>query len=493
MFVDPSILDTYAATVDWGDGSSVESPTIFPAAGSGALGATHTYNDNGLYTVTVTVTDDDGGSDTETFQVLVNNVPPVLTVADDQIVNEGAVLDLSAIGAPPLGLFVDPSILDTYAATVDWGDGSSVETPTIFPAPGSGALGGTHTYQDNGLYTVTVTVTDDDGGSDTETFQVLVNNVPPVLTVADDQIVNEGSELDLSAIGAPPLGLYVDPGTLDTHAATVDWGDGSPVETPTIFPASGSGALGGKHTYADDGIYTVTVTVTDDDGGSDTETFQVTVNNVKPMLDVDHSDASIDEGSSVSFDATFNDPGFDNPLNPGAEKAESFTYDVDWGDGRDAIVGMSVADTNGGPGVDSTGTFSGNHTYADDGTYTVKVTIHDDDGGSFTQEFIVTVANAAPVLVPPADQVVNEGATLSLANLGMFTRSRLRQPAQSRRRKGRDFHLRRRLGRRPRPDHRHEHRRHQRQSRRAIERHDLRLTHLRRQRHVHRHGHDPRR
>ena len=78
----------------------------------------------------------------------------------------------------------------------------------------------------------------------------------------------------------------------------------------------------------------------------------------------------------------FSDPGFDNPSNPGTEKEESFTYDVDWGDGRDPITGMSVADTNGMPGVPSAGMFSGSHTYADDGVYTVTVTIHDDDNGS---------------------------------------------------------------------------------------------------------------
>ena len=46
-------------------------------------------------------------------------------------------------------------------------------------------------------------------------------------------------------------------------------------------------------------------------------------------------------------------------------KHESFTYDVDWGDGRDAITGL-VADINGGPGVLSTGTIGGTHVYADE-------------------------------------------------------------------------------------------------------------------------------
>ena len=51
-------------------------------------------------------------------------------------------------------------------------------------------------------------------------------------------------------------------------------------------------------------------------------------------------------GGTVSFSdlATFSDPGFDNPLNPNPAMPpgitdplhESFTYDINWGDGRDA-------------------------------------------------------------------------------------------------------------------------------------------------------------
>ena len=117
------------------------------------------------------------------------------------------------------------------------------------------------------------------------------------------------------------------------------------------------------------------------------------------------------------------DPGFDNPLNPNAAvppdiadpKHESFTYDVDWGDGRDAITGAPLTDINGGPGVLSTATIGGTHVYADDGTYTVKVTVHDDNGGSGFDTFTVTVKNVPPVVIAADDQVINEGQLLDLA------------------------------------------------------------------------------
>ena len=236
------------------------------------------------YKLLLTVTDSDSTSASAMVDLEVTNVAPVLVVAPDQAVNEGQLLNLSGVGAPPLALFVDAGKVDTHTATVNWGDGSPLENATVFFSDGSGALGGTHTYADDGVYTVIVTVLDDDGGSDTESFDVTVNNVPPVVVPAPDQMVDEGQLLNLSGIGAPPLALFVDAGKVDTHTATIDWGDGSPLENATVFFSNGSGALGGTHTYADDGNYTVTVTVLDDDGGSDTETFDVTVNNVPPVV-----------------------------------------------------------------------------------------------------------------------------------------------------------------------------------------------------------------
>ena len=452
--IDPSAGEVFEVDVNWQDGATVTISGLGAADSSGTVGSTdfewtiatrelrltHRYPDDGpspgngtssdVYNVSLSVRDDDGGTTGPyVAPVTVHNIAPMLVVAVDQTVNEGAVLDLSGVGAPPLGLFIDNGVIDTHLATIDWGDGSPFENATVFFANGSGALGGTHTYADDGTYTVTVTVTDGDGGSDTREFTVTVNNVRPVLVVANDQTVSEGSLLDLSAIVAPPLGLFIDDGVLDTHVATIDWGDGSAAENAVVFFASGSGALGGTHTYADDGVYTVTVTVTDDDGDSDTKSFLVTVTNVSPMLTLPHGNQAISEGQTVSFAdlATFTDPGFDNPLNPtvlatGNALAESFTFDINWGDGRDAVVGMSVADMNGSPSVASSGTIAGSHTYADDGVYTVTITVHDDNGGSDTNTFTVTVNNVAPtVVLPHGNQAILEGQTVSFADLATFT------------------------------------------------------------------------
>jgi hypothetical protein len=394
LYIDPDLADTHTATVDWGDGSGVQNATVIAGVGAGALGGTHVYGDNGNYTVTVSVADNNGGSASQKFDVLVKNLPPVLVTATDQTVNEGQLLDLSAQGgAPALGLFVDPGFLDTHTATVNWGDGSPTQNATVSEAMGAGALGGTHTYADNGSYTVTVTVTDDDGGSDSEAFNVMVKNVPPVLVVAADQTVNEGQLLDLSAQGgAQALGLFIDQGVLDTHTATVNWGDGSPTQNATVSEAMGAGAIGGTHTYADNGLYTVTVIVTDDDGGSASGTFKVTVNNVAPFVDLT-GPSTVNEGSANTWHlGPVVDPGTDTVTQ----------YVIHWGDGNtDTFTAAQIAGMAGNIG----------HTYADGpNNYTIAVDLVDEDGTFLAVDTLAVAVNNVPPFVDlTGPTAVNEG------------------------------------------------------------------------------------
>jgi hypothetical protein len=71
--------------------------------------------------------------------------------------------------------------------------------------------------------------------------------------------VSVGTEVTVSA-------NFTDPGTLDTHNGTIDWGDGS-VLPATVTETGGSGSVSGMHAYTTPGVYAVQVSVTDDDGG----------------------------------------------------------------------------------------------------------------------------------------------------------------------------------------------------------------------------------
>jgi len=71
---------------------------------------------------------------------------------------------------------------------------------------------------------------------------------------------------------------FTDPGFLDTHTAVWSWGDGT-TSPGTVTESGGSGSVGGSHAYTAAGVYTVTLTATDDDGGAGQAVFSIIVYN----------------------------------------------------------------------------------------------------------------------------------------------------------------------------------------------------------------------
>jgi hypothetical protein len=67
---------------------------------------------------------------------------------------------------------------DTFVAVFEWGDGTQ---SSIFLPSGSQVVVGTHVYTTAGVYTVTITLTDDDGGSTTGNFSFIVVYEPDVI------------------------------------------------------------------------------------------------------------------------------------------------------------------------------------------------------------------------------------------------------------------------------------------------------------------------
>jgi PKD repeat protein len=365
-FYDQGVFDTHTYEWDFDDG----------ATDTSSLTPTHSFCDDGTYTVSLTVTDDDGGVGYDALTITVNNVAPTADAGSDKTVDEGQEVSFT-------GIVNDVGSCDTFTYLWDFGDGdtSTDQNPT-------------HTYGDNGAFIVTFTVTDDDGASDSDTLTVTVNNVAP-----------SASDLgyawcDENTIRPMIVQNINDPGS-DDITITWDWGDGTPTVTSPIYYNNGvspdpypSPEINPvvdlmetkEHTYGDNGEFTVTVTITDDDGGIIVVTGTVRVDNVNPVITSqismelpypDNEAFILPIVHDLEFTATAYDQGSDD-----------LTFTWDWDDGTADTIIIYYNDGMAPDGLTSpdinpiTVTDTVTHTYLELGTYYVTVTVTDDDGGT---------------------------------------------------------------------------------------------------------------
>jgi len=292
-------------TLDWGDGAT---STGQLAAGTDYAEFTHIYADDGgspgngtpsdQYAVTFTI--DDGAHDPVDAEtsITVNNVAPTITLDDTDItVNEGDTFTIS-------GTVGDAAPGDVLTVSFTWNG-------TLY------SQGGLHageqfsfdlTAEDDVTEEIAVSIADDDGGSSTETVEVVVNNLNPTISLESSSIeVNEGGTFTIS-------GTVSDAGADDELTVSLIWRG----ETYTSEPLSpgesfsftlDAGDDNPSNTAADD--YDIDVTVSDDDGGSASATASVTVNNVAPTITVDQpASGTYDEAPSggITISGTVDDP-----------------------------------------------------------------------------------------------------------------------------------------------------------------------------------------
>jgi hypothetical protein len=417
-FTDPGSADTHSFL--W----KVSASNGLTVADGTSQDFSFTAADSGDYLITLTVTDDDGGSKSDTVFVSAENVAPTVDLGADFGVDEGDAVSLMPTVTDPAGA--------NDALTYVW-EVVSTNTQSV---PGSSAEDLGFTPTDNGTYTVTLTVTDDDGGVGSDTMVITASNADPVVDASGNLTLSEGGTFDLT-------GSFTDPGS-DFWTVTVDYGDG--FSTPVVHSAK---AFSDDHVYADDGTYNVVVTVLDDDGGSDFTELVVTVDNVAPVLDVSGGyQSTAGEVYTLNLDAS--DPGTDTISQweidwgdgtvdtiSGAQDTADHTYtdpmpmtgDLDGDgdvDGTDAVLFMQqyntsgadlAADLNDDGNVDAADAalFGPNYGKSGWGSYTISVQATDEDG-TYTAETSVAVepapsGGAAPMSLPSAGADVTLSAT----------------------------------------------------------------------------------
>lgn len=210
------------------------------------------------YVVNFVATDDRGASAPSLSIVLnvveLTNAEPTAVAGGPYTGQEGSPVSFDGTGSS------DPDG-DDLTYSWDFGDGNTGTGPTP-----------SHTYADNGSYTVTLSVEDEEGATDENTTTATIDNVAPsVGSIADlpSDPVGVGTAVSLRA-------AFTDAGVLDTHSAVIDWGDGS-TSAGSLSQGSGSGSVSGTHAYTAAGVYAVTVTVTDNDGDSGSSLYEYVV------------------------------------------------------------------------------------------------------------------------------------------------------------------------------------------------------------------------
>jgi hypothetical protein len=159
----------------------------------------------------------------------------------------------------------------TWHVTAGNGQSIADQTGTV-SAPGS-VPSLTFTPADDGAYTVTLTVTDRLNLTGTQSAALTATNVAPTATITG--LGRPHPLFILAGDGLTLSGNFSDPGVLDHHTVTWNFGDGS--STTTAFGAGGSALFSANHAFAAPGTYVVTLTVTDDDDGIGTAQMTVIV------------------------------------------------------------------------------------------------------------------------------------------------------------------------------------------------------------------------
>jgi hypothetical protein len=272
------------------------------------------------------------------------------------------------------------------------------------------------TCADNGSFTISLTVAED-GDSVTAHTTVIVANVAP--TIIAITAPTEIEENDLIAL----VVRFEDPGVLDTHTLSVDWGDGAS-ETLPVSP--GAREIVANHRYEDDNptgtpsdIYTLSVFVTDKDGASsETHERALTVHNVAPEVSLD---SLTDEHGSVIgvtvpvalVDLEITAWGSFTDVGPKDTHAAAYH----WGDGTydtgihfDVFIDCLAGQI--GKAVDS-------HVYGETGRYEIALSVIDDDTGAAAAATHLCVVNAAD-----ATLVVVEILRAHLDDPGLSPRAR---------------------------------------------------------------------
>ena len=168
--------------------------------------------------------------------------------------------------------FTDPSATATageYTASINWGDGHTSTGIVSGPPSGPFTVTGSNTYAEDGADTVMVTITDIDNATN-GAITTSSATVSDAALLASCAVVSTSSQ-SFSGLTATFTDAASPFGTLSDFTATINWGDGTTSAGTVTGPDGGPYSVGGSHSYASTGPFTITTTI-NDVGGSTAST-----------------------------------------------------------------------------------------------------------------------------------------------------------------------------------------------------------------------------
>ncbi len=364
----------FLAQIDWGDGSTSPSTGITGSAGSFSVAGSHTYAEEGTHTISIIVGD-----------MTVGGAPNArgsgsATVAEGDVLSAPTLATIAALEGTAfsgtVATFTDSytsNVASDFTATIGWGDGTT-SSGTVIASSGIVSVSGIHTYADEGSYDASVKLKDDTPGTATATASGTV-------TVAEGDVLAPGHAAGFSGQqeGTPTAASLLFTDTYAGNVAsdftgTINWGDGTTTAGTITAGSPGSYIVNGTHTYADEGSYPISATLTDDAPGTATATagpFSVSITEADVLTPTGgYSPTNLYYQTPFSgIVGLFADSDTNNV-------PSDFTATINWGDGT-----TTPGTVTGGAGNLSV---SGGHTYAAVGTHNKTVTLTDDAPGTAT-------------------------------------------------------------------------------------------------------------
>ena len=315
-------------------------------------------------------------------------VPAYATVSAVTAKNQPNLKEGTVYPGLVVGTFTGTDVASSYSATVTWGDGTtspgSVSDDVFNPGPGKFVVFispsiATPPYADEGTFALSFIVFDDGE-------HLSYPSPTATATVGESDSLTLSGVLVSATAGRPFSGTVatVKNAFTGTRAAdftaTINWGDGSGNLAGVVSGSGGTFTVNGGHTYATAGNFGISVAVRDDSpgtafaGGLVSSAHVVDPTPTTSPTAVFSAPTAAVAGSPTGFDGSgSSDPG-----------GTITGYSWDFGDGSKAGTGVTPQ-----------------HTYANAGTYTVKLTVTDNAGKSGAASRQVMVAAPGTTTTPP--------------------------------------------------------------------------------------------